>query len=869
MPIRPVYPVVILCLAAALLVSCGGKDEPAQIDAFLENSANYLDKGQFNAAIIEARSAIQAAPQDPRGHLALARIFIDVGQPREAVNLLERLESKDPDSLLMLARAYLNTGKVRSASDLLVENRQLVEGAAGYPLLKADVEMLRGNVEDARALFESVRDADPGNIDARLGLARIAIGQAEWAQAEAIVDEVLVLEPQNARALLFASTLKSNAGDLEGAETLLMDAISATPSSEVVTPLRYALLVALRDNLTRQGKTNEAMIYSELLAESNQEGKAISDRLQEAMNEIASGNLTRAREILVSVQEQAPGSAQVGTMLGVLEYLEGNNDAAVRQFDQFVDPEIAAPTALQMFAIAELRLNQPERVLERLKADIDMVTDARVVALYGIAAVSAGDIEQGEKYLLKSVELNPDDGRLRMPLVRLYNTRGNTDAALDQLQAAFRAQPQDPLVQAGLVQQLVSMGRSSEAEKVIDGLRASYPRSQETQVLVADFYLGHDKPDLAMEVLEKALELGNTAPVVHMIARIHLIQRDLTSAANTYRELIAENPEDSVAYKGLITAFELEEKADQGVAEVMKYAEKQGVTAPALVLAEYYGRRNEFGPAFEWLGRAPQPPGVEATRLSSVLKVAQAQDQFRQGRHEDSRVTVLEALQATPDDPQLLALLINLEIAAKNFGEAERVLGQLEKLQPNSPGVIMLGGDIAVAKADHGSAARLYRKAWQQVPSDALGLKLYGALRQTADSEEIESFLGDWSQKLPNSQLSVLTAAGHLLETGQQDKARKEYEAILATNPDNAVAHNNLAWIYGEAAIEKALASSKRAYELAPQSGEIVDSYGWFLYKSGGDVEKAKELLAEAIRLSPQNAEIQQHYSEVFGQERP
>ena len=125
-------------------------------------------------------------------------------------------------------------------------------------------------------------------------------------------------------------------------------------------------------------------------------------------------------------------------------------------------------------------------------------------------------------------------------------------------------------------------------------------------------------------------------------------------------------------------------------------------------------------------------------------------------------------------------------------------------------------------------------------------------------------FLNDWETKAPSSLLAKLSKAGHYLQTGDTKRARAGYEALVATNDSIPIAHNNLAWIYGEKEIAKAVAAGKRGYELAPQNGEIMDTYAWFLYKNG-DLAMAKELLAKAVELSPDNAEIRQHFDEVSG----
>jgi Tfp pilus assembly protein PilF len=87
---------------------------------------------------------------------------------------------------------------------------------------------------------------------------------------------------------------------------------------------------------------------------------------------------------------------------------------------------------------------------------------------------------------------------------------------------------------------------------------------------------------------------------------------------------------------------------------------------------------------------------------------------------------------------------------------------------------------------------------------------------------------------------------------------------MLMKSDNIAVAYNNIAWIYGDDELSKALAAGKRAYELAPESAEIIDTYAWFLFKNG-DFKQAKDLLLKAVSLAPDNEEIRQHHDEVSG----
>ena len=71
---------------------------------------------------------------------------------------------------------------------------------------------------------------------------------------------------------------------------------------------------------------------------------------------------------------------------------------------------------------------------------------------------------------------------------------------------------------------------------------------------------------------------------------------------------------------------------------------------------------------------------------------------------------------------------------------------------------------------------------------------------------------------------------------------------------------NNLAVLYQRVGDPKALETAKKAYEAAPKSAAIQDTYGWILF-GDGQVDKAVEILAEAAKGLPGNSEVQYHYA--------
>ena len=95
---------------------------------------------------------------------------------------------------------------------------------------------------------------------------------------------------------------------------------------------------------------------------------------------------------------------------------------------------------------------------------------------------------------------------------------------------------------------------------------------------------------------------------------------------------------------------------------------------------------------------------------------------------------------------------------------------------------------------------------------------------------------------------------------GEPELAAERYEKILALQPSNVVALNNLA--YDIAVREKkpaeALPMARKAQALAPRDPTILDTVGWLEYLAGNTAQAAK-LLVQAAKAAPGNAEIRLH----------
>jgi cellulose synthase operon protein C len=119
--------------------------------------------------------------------------------------------------------------------------------------------------------------------------------------------------------------------------------------------------------------------------------------------------------------------------------------------------------------------------------------------------------------------------------------------------------------------------------------------------------------------------------------------------------------------------------------------------------------------------------------------------------------------------------------------------------------------------------------------------------------------LEDWLAAHPDDVIVRATLAEALRVAGENARAIAEYEKVVTAAPKNVASLNNLAWLYLAAADARAAEMARRAWELAPKNGPVLDTYGWILVERGA-VAEGLPLLEAAQRASGlAHPEIQLH----------
>jgi putative PEP-CTERM system TPR-repeat lipoprotein len=182
------------------------------------------------------------------------------------------------------------------------------------------------------------------------------------------------------------------------------------------------------------------------------------------------------------------------------------------------------------------------------------------------------------------------------------------------------------------------------------------------------------------------------------------------------------------------------------------------------------------------------------------------------------------------------------------------VAGQIQKQRPDQPIGYLLEGDIQASKNNLPEAASAYRKGLGHSASTILATRLHSVLA-SSNASEADRFGAAWLKDHPKDSAFRLHLAEAALTKKDYAGAAQHYRTVLATQPNNALMLNNLAWAEGQLKNPKAVEHAETANNLAPNQPAIMDTLGVLLVDSG-NTARGLELLQKATAMAPQAATI-------------
>jgi tetratricopeptide (TPR) repeat protein len=809
---------LVLVSAQFSLLGCGSSDSvPKQI----ARAVQELQVGNDRAALIDLQHALDKNPKNAAARLLLAEAELKVGDPAAAHRDLED--------------ARRSGAQVVEAADLQARI-ELAQGKADQ-LLK-DLASSQGILpEPARAVFRG----------------RALLLLAKNSEAEAAFRDALKGKAAPAEAHTWLAEALTAEGDLDQAAKEVDTALTATPDAAEGWRARAAILAMRGQYPEVQGALEKAVKYAPGQLDLAQRALTLNSL---AEVRLTLGNIAGAeaayRDLLASVRE-APLTR---VLEGRIALAKKDYPAAVASFRGAVSDMPKDPRARELLGLALLAKGDSKAAADELAEVAEQTpNNLDVRKLLAESRLRSGWAAGAELTLAPVADDNIADPEFNELLSSAQARGGHEFAAVRTLERSARASPNNLDLQLRLAVLYLSAGYANKAIDLLDQLAGRYEHDAGALNRVGALLMASGDLQRADAVLGKALALDpNNAATALAEAQLALRRSDSADARLRLQKICAEHPK-ALRPCLMLAQLELSEKHDpqasQVIQQILKAASSNARVLDAV--GRVYLRTRHFDDALAQFHAAAV---LEPANLNFLLDIGSAQ--LAAGRLEEAEHAATKALDIVPDSVPALRLAVLAELRANHTEAALTRVSMATQRLPNVGPLWELTGDVHFERKEYALAVGAYDKASNHDPSEVLAWKSMRARRAGGVPGEFEP-LKRWVSEHPTNADARRRLASAYASAGHSDEAVREYTAILSQSPANVAALNDLAWLYVQSKDPRAVASARRAYELAPNVSEIADTYGWALVQSG-QIESGAQVLQRAAAGSS-NSSIKVHYA--------
>jgi len=509
-------------------------DAPPEYDILVAH--DHQARGDLDDALAAFERALEKDPDSAYIHRKLAMSLIRAGRPAESLEHAERaleIDPEDPRTRVFVGQLYRMQRNVAAAELALLdeESGEPINREAGVLLYQVYMESDRSDQAIDLALWLVDVVDDP--IYAYAALAK-AYELAEEGAERAIYGEILELHPHHHETLMKLADVQLGENDTEGALQTLKE-IEANYPNDMRSVVRLGFLYYETEHFSESASRFETFLASE---PGDDEVRFFLGIVRRRMGEDAA-----AIEVFSAIPEDSEHSAEAHTQLAVL--LERRGDFA-RALEEVEAAVAAKPTRPRELYYATLRAKAGDfdgavAYLEGLLLkDPD---DDELLFNLGVVFSEAKRTQEALEYMERAIEQNPNNASALNYVGYTWAERGdNLDQAEDYIVRALDLRPDDGFIIDSLgwvyymrARPLFDTGRNEEAKKYLDRALKELLRAQEltggdpvVSEHLGDTYLLLDQKDRALKNYREAVDLTpREGEQPDLLEKLEALQREI------------------------------------------------------------------------------------------------------------------------------------------------------------------------------------------------------------------------------------------------------------------------------------------------------------------------------------------------------
>ncbi|MBV1881380.1 MAG: tetratricopeptide repeat protein [Pseudomonadales bacterium] len=733
---------LLILICAANLTGCQQEDPKASIDHHLYLAESYVKQGQLKAAILEARTILSLAPGNPRAIFVIAKTMLISGDARSAEKKIAELVKTDPtnpDYAFSLVDALLKLKQQHSASFELTR----YEKAGGqltdqYYTLIGRSHLLAKDFEKAKQGFQRSLEILPDNPDALLGLAQTAHQENQLDERDSFLQKAIDSSPEHIETWLWKAMTAMSSENYPDAEEGFSNALLEMQRFDTMTATKYLTLNGLVQALIAQGKTDDALRYSETLSNSAQ-GK-LQSSFKDAVSAFQTGDFSIAEKVFQEILEQAPAHGVTGTALGIISYSQGDFAEAESYLTQVLAGGDKVPDqAYKLLAVTRLKLDLAEECLDIISNGLKALgEDPDLYSIQGLAHLKLGNLDESRKSLNKALTIKPGHLPAQITMANLHITEKNYDDALQIYNKTLEKNPNSMVALKGVMDATTAQGKPENGIKILKKLKKKHPESINPTLILSASHLKNREYDDAIQYAQQASKLKpDNQKINHLLATTYYLkstsliaEKDVPGALKFVRKAHKKSP-NSIPI--LLANIKLEMQSNNkalGEKIAQKFIQNNPENHQGFeILGDIQIRQSRFIEAVENLEKAW---AISQNHLLG-MKLFRAKNALRQD--DDSLKHLQQWATNSDDDPERQ---FTLAMAYQESQQPAKAIEQYEAVLQRKPDHVVSLNNLAwlYQEAGHEDAERLAKKASELAPKSAAVIDTYGWILVLQDKND-------------------------------------------------------------------------------------------------------------------------------------
>ena len=434
------------------------------------------------------------------------------------------------------------------------------------------------------------------------------------------------------------------------------------------------------------------------------------------------------------------------------------------------------------------------------------------------------------------IEQSSDKDVYHRRIARALEALGKRDAAIVELNALLKTNPNDPDVRLARAELWRQSGDAKDRDKAIEELKAlavQFPQNPVVHYNLGISYRANGNSAMAWKETQKSASLKKDyIPPRLLLAQMAQATHNYSAALQATGEVLALDPNNLDARLLRGAALVGSKQYQQAEIDLNALSKLQPDSKEvALELAALAAGEKDYGKAEALYRKLYEPGSADLRPLQGLLELCVLQ------HHPEQAQALLEGeLKKDPESRPVHMLLASVATQERKFDIATAQYRWLQSKDPKSAQAYSSIGDLYQLQGATQDALASYQKAEELAPRDT---------------------------KILNS-IAILES-----QNGQAQQAIATLNKQLALDPNNATAMNNLAFNLAETGtdLDRAMTLAEVVARKFPNDPGVIDTLGW-VYTKRGLNQSAIQVLRALVKKNPNEPAFRYHLGVALLQDK-